>query len=821
MTVDKTGGKLTAVAEGDAKITLTIDSVSKSTTVHVRVRPESFELNKTSVILMVNETVNLSAINIKPSGAALRLTWASDDATYASVSTNGQVKAKTVGDAVITATDMGGFFATCTVHIIPAITKVEFEKTAYTGEVTQTVQTKALVTAGDEVLENKMVTFTSSDTSVATVDANGLVTCISAGTADIIAKSSNSKTGMTKVTVIAHVHTPVVTKEARSATCTEDGWTEEKKCETCDTVLTASTPVAALGHNPQPPVKENHTPATCAAEGRYDEVVYCGRCNEKQSSTPKTEAVLPHTWKNVTYQAATCAEEGHTAGKYCEVCFEVDTPSTRIEKLAHTESPVAAVAPTYTTEGKNAGVECSVCHEILSGCETLAKLTRPDPTAVTLNLTTPQVLKPSDTLTLTATVAPTEAKPELTWTSSKPDVATVDASGKVTALAQGVTTITVTTVNGKKATLEVSVTDPLSAAYIHLTDGDEKIVHEGDFTLAYTLEPTTATNTVTFFSSTPSVVKVGADGTTLTVTGSGTATVTAKTDNNKTTTIKIVVHKLTITPAVAPTCTADGSTEGKKCAVASCTLYTEVVPAPVPAAHKGEAIPAVAATCLAPAMTAGVKCSVCKEILIVPAISGPALGHNLIADAAVAPTCTEKGKTAGEHCDRCGLVTVKQEDVAALGHTPAAPVIENHQDATCLMVGGEDTVIYCSVASCHAEMSRTHTIINMLDHVEVIIPGKAATETTEGLTEGIMCKECLTVLKEQVVIPVIGSRKPGDVNDDGAVNALDVLRLQQYLAGWGVSINLSNSDVTGDGAVNTLDAMRLMQYLAGWAVELK
>lgn len=64
MTVDKTGGKLTAVAEGDAKITLTIDSVSKSTTVHVRVRPESFELNKTSVILMVNETVNLSAINI-------------------------------------------------------------------------------------------------------------------------------------------------------------------------------------------------------------------------------------------------------------------------------------------------------------------------------------------------------------------------------------------------------------------------------------------------------------------------------------------------------------------------------------------------------------------------------------------------------------------------------------------------------------------------------------------------------------------------------------------------------------------------------------
>ena len=44
--------------------------------------------------------------------------------------------------------------------------------------------------------------------------------------------------------------------------------------------------------------------------------------------------------------------------------------------------------------------------------------------------------------TLTATIAPANAKCDLTWTSSNPSVATVDATGKVTALANGTTTIT-------------------------------------------------------------------------------------------------------------------------------------------------------------------------------------------------------------------------------------------------------------------------------------------------------------------------------------------------------------------------------------------
>lgn len=61
--------------------------------------------------------------------------------------------------------------------------------------------------------------------------------------------------------------------------------------------------------------------------------------------------------------------------------------------------------------------------------------------------------------TLTATVAPDNATDKtVTWTSSNPAVATVDANGKVTAVDAGTATITVTTADGAKtATCSVTV----------------------------------------------------------------------------------------------------------------------------------------------------------------------------------------------------------------------------------------------------------------------------------------------------------------------------------------------------------------------------
>jgi uncharacterized protein YjdB len=64
---------------------------------------------------------------------------------------------------------------------------------------------------------------------------------------------------------------------------------------------------------------------------------------------------------------------------------------------------------------------------------------------VTLNKSTTSIAEGA-TETLTATVAPpTATNKSVTWRSSEPTVATVDSSGKITALKAGTTTITVTT----------------------------------------------------------------------------------------------------------------------------------------------------------------------------------------------------------------------------------------------------------------------------------------------------------------------------------------------------------------------------------------
>lgn len=144
-------------------------------------------------------------------------------------------------------------------------------------------------------------------------------------------------------------------------------------------------------------------------------------------------------------------------------------------------------------------------------------------------------LEVGQTGALTATVAPaTATNKAVTWTSSAPAIATVDASGTVKGIATGTATITVKTADGgKTATCAVTVKEAAAppVKVTGITLNYSSITVNGDLErvqLIATVAPATATDqSLTWTSSDASVASVDGAGL-VTIRKKGKATITAK-----------------------------------------------------------------------------------------------------------------------------------------------------------------------------------------------------------------------------------------------------------------------------------------------------
>lgn len=185
-------------ADGSGKYA-TCKVTVESATVYVT----SITLNKTSASLYVGETTQLNA-TVSPSSATNKnVGWTSDDTSVATVSSTGLVTAKSAGTATITckAKDGSGKQATCNISVKEDVKPTSITLSASKASLTEgeTLQLTATVSPSDAA--DKTVTWMSDNTTVATVDNKGLVTAKNAGTANIIATTSNNLAAVCAITV--------------------------------------------------------------------------------------------------------------------------------------------------------------------------------------------------------------------------------------------------------------------------------------------------------------------------------------------------------------------------------------------------------------------------------------------------------------------------------------------------------------------------------------------------------------------------------------------------------------------------------------------
>src|SRR5699024_2859383 len=144
------------------------------------------ELSPTTASIELNGTKTLQ-LNAKvlPEGANIgsEVTWSSSNTNIAIVSDTGLVTGISRGTATITAKTANGYTETCTVLSNTPITSIVITPASTTiyignGTYSKTVQLTATVNPSNT---DEKVTWTSSNTGVATVSDTGLVTAVSTG----------------------------------------------------------------------------------------------------------------------------------------------------------------------------------------------------------------------------------------------------------------------------------------------------------------------------------------------------------------------------------------------------------------------------------------------------------------------------------------------------------------------------------------------------------------------------------------------------------------------------------------------------------------
>ena len=518
-------GVVKGVKAGKVKITATSGDGKQTAvcTVTVYTPPTSVSLNKTSATLKVGTSTTLTP-TVKPSTATYKtVKWTSSNYDVATVDENGKVTAKGVGYAEITATTTyGAKTAVCKINVVKAVTGVTLSKTSLRIEVGDKVTLKATVKPADAT--NKIVSWKSSSSSVASVSSSGVVTAKKLGKTTITVTTADG--GYKKTCTVEVVKKVTGVALDRASATIYLGKTLTLKAD----VFPAGASNPAVSYS-----TSNKDIATVSSAG----VV-----------TPKAPGTVTITVKTAdgsfTDSCTVTVKRAVTSVKLDKTKADLKSDTTLTLKATVSPSNATNKTVTWSTSNKKVATVSSkgVVTPVGKGTATITAKTENGLTAkctvtVYQKVTGVSIAKTAtvyagEKLTLKASVVPADANNQsITWSTSNKAVATVDSKGVVTGVKAGTATITVKSAEGG-FTAKCTVTVKQHVTSITLDKTALTLDRGTEAQLKATIKPTNATEKgYTFTSSNEKIATVSETGLIKAV-ACGKVTITVKSkENNK------------------------------------------------------------------------------------------------------------------------------------------------------------------------------------------------------------------------------------------------------------------------------------------------
>ncbi len=533
---------------GNVTITATsvkVPSVSASITLmQYEPKPASITLDKHEITTYIGETVTLQGI-VGPDGASQKCWYTSRNTSIitckkGNVDGAGVLTVKALcpeGVWVIvnpgsSATEYPNIKDSCLVKVVPvSVESVAFDPDSKEMSVGATYQLEPVVTPASAASQYTAA-YESNNTAVATVDADGKVTAVAEGTAEITC-TLGGKSGKITINVVgAKFFTKV---------------TDASKMQAGDTIILASTltissvATPAVGGNPNSNgnlniITEGVTLTSTTAACETAMVLVVGGTADNYTLT-----LLGTTSK---LAAADDKKLGTSATKNNTWKFDTDGTGIIVRNTANPTKCISYSSQSGLIRQYATGANVTPLYVYVRPFEAPVL---PDATGITLDQSAYDTHVGDKDITLKATVTPADADQAVIWESSNTAVATVNASGKVHPVSEGTAVITAKVKSNESLKAECTVNViAWTVEYVEFDIAGDLNLEVGEQeTVTATAYPTGHGFKVDYYTSNENVATVTIGGV-VTAIAEGDAVITAKSGDKEAT---LNVH---VTAAAVP-----------------------------------------------------------------------------------------------------------------------------------------------------------------------------------------------------------------------------------------------------------------------------